>query len=428
MKKKSLPSKNLNSSNSSKKSYSDIKGFSNIIEDVIKYNKSESSSKKKENVINRQSAFDKDIDLDSLNNQILNSNEKEREKESIDENLYNNILKQLNQELKFDNQNKILTNNNLQNERKKYEKKEDLEYDKSIIKHLEIEIILNNNLKKSNPNKIIEKINEYFNNKEIYYYEYSNTRNISTITIGTIDNNIYESYYKKEEISQIQVSSIKNNETLKKIKIIDYISTLYSVYNNAFINKQFFYIINPMHCYYFDMKEEKLYLSNVLRIENILNENEIMFKRIEPSKEEIEKIEKNNQFNLIKFNEFPVIIDKLYMMNFFNVFINNGSEVKNFNIYSPFQFEGSFCRKCKIYLENFKKENNNIISINIYGILFENNIREIIHFLKEESKCKNFSIKFNKILSTESFYKINKNLKRPIDKFEYKDSYFFTII
>ena len=41
MKKKSLPSKNLNSSNSSKKSYSDIKGFSNIIEDVIKYNKSD---------------------------------------------------------------------------------------------------------------------------------------------------------------------------------------------------------------------------------------------------------------------------------------------------------------------------------------------------------------------------------------------------
>ena len=87
MKKKSLPSKNLNSSNRSKKSYSDIKGFSNIIEDVIKYNKSESSSKKKENVINRQSAFDKDLDLDSLNNQILNSNEQKREKESIDENL-----------------------------------------------------------------------------------------------------------------------------------------------------------------------------------------------------------------------------------------------------------------------------------------------------------------------------------------------------
>ena len=412
-----------------------IKGNSYIIDKVLNNNMNENSNNKIQNI--KKSAFDQDIDNDSFNNQNFNfSNEKKNDE--ID-NYYSNILKQLNQDLNFDNQNKILTNNNLQNEKKKYEKKNEFESDKSLIKHLEIEIIFNlknnssNSNKKSNSNSNqinnkIKCITEYFSNKNIFYYEYSNTRNISTITIGKIDNNLYESYYKNELINQIQLDSIKNNENLKKIKIIDYISSVYSVYNNALLNKEFFYIVNPMHTYYFDMKIEKLYLSNIIRIENILEENDILYNKIGPLKEELENNKKKNEYNILKFNECPVIIDKFYMMNFFNVFINNGSEVKSFNIYSPFNFEGATCRKCKIYQEIFEKEDKNIISIHIFGILFEYNIQEIIDYLKNTIKCKSFSIRLNKIKSTESFFRINKNLKRSIDWFEYKDSFFFTII
>ena len=428
MKKKSIPNKNLNHS-SRKKNINQIKASSYIINNILNNNMDENSNNRNQKIEKKKSAFDQDIDTDSFNNQNFNFSN-ENNKDEID-NYYSDILKQLNQDLNFDNQNKILTNNNLQNEKKKYEKKNEFESDKSLIKHLEIEIIFNiknnssNSNKKSNLTKInnkIKSINEYFSNKNIFYYEYSNTRNISTITIGKIDNNLYESYYKNELINQIQLSSIKNNEHLQKIKIIDYISSLNSVYNNALLNKEFFYIVNPMHTYYFDMKIKKLYLSNIIRIENILEENGILYKKIGPLKEELENNKKKNEYNILKFNDFPVIIDKFYMMNFFNVFINNGSEVKSFNIYSPFNFEGATCRKCKIYQETFEKEEKTIISIHIYGILFENNIKEIIDYLKNTIKCKSFSIKLNKIKSTESFFRINKNLKRSIDWFEYKDS------
>ena len=434
MKKKSIPNKNLNHS-SRKKNINQIKASSYIINNILNNNMDENSNNRNQKIEKKKSAFDQDIDTDSFTNQNFNFSN-ENNKDEID-NYYSDILKQLNQDLNFDNQNKILTNNNLQNEKKKYEKKNEFESDKSLIKHLEIEIIFNlknnssSSSKTSNSNKInnmIKSISEYFSNKNIVYYEYSNTRNISTITIGKIDNNLYESYYKNELINQIQLDSIKNNENLKKIKIIDYISSLYSVYNNALLNKEFFYIVNPMHTYYFDMKIKKLYLSNIIRIENILEENGILYKKIGPLKEELENNKKKNEYNILKFNDFPVIIDKFYMMNFFNVFINNGSEVKSFNIYSPFNFEGATCRKCKIYQEIFEKEEKTIISIHIYGILFENNIKEIIDYLKNTIKCKSFSIKLNKIKSTESFFRINKNLKRSIDWFEYKDSFFFTII
>ena len=434
MKKKSLPNQNLNNS-CRKKNINQIKGNSDIINNILNNNK-ENSNNKIENKSIKKSAFDQDLYSDYSNNQNSNSSNEKKNDENIP-NYIMNVIKKIHQDLNFDNQEKNLTNNKLQNEKKKYEKKSEFDSDKSLIKHLEIEIIFNiknnssNSNKKSNLTKInnkIKSINEYFSNKNIFYYEYSNTRNISTITIGKIDNNLYESYYKNELINQIQLSSIKNNEHLQKIKIIDYISSLNSVYNNALLNKEFFYIVNPMHTYYFDMKIEKLYLSNIIRIENILEENEILYNKIQPLKEELENNKKKNEYNILKFNDFPVIIDKFYMMNFFNVFINNGSEVKSFNIYSPFNFEGATCRKCKIYQETFEKEDMNIISIHIYGILFENNLKEIIDYLKNTIKCKKFSIKLNKIKSTESFFRINKNLKRPIDWFEYKDSFFFTII
>jgi hypothetical protein len=124
----------------------------------------------------------------------------------------------------------------------------------------------------------------------------------------------------------------------------------------------------------------------------------------------------------------PIGIGKLYVGLFFNFFVNQNI-LKPFNIFSNYEFEGCIFRKCMTKIIPVKKngDNNNIDSIfvRIEGIIFEENIQNIIDFLKNKLEANNYIIRLNKIKSTGNFYKENKEIESSFEKVEFKDNNFY---
>ena len=71
-------------------------------------------------------------------------------------------------------------------------------------------------------------------------------------------------------------------------------------------------------------------------------------------------------------------------------------------------------------------ENNyESIIIKIEGIIFEENILNIINFFKNQLEVSNYNFRLNKIKSTANFYKENKEIESNFERVEFKDNNFY---
>ena len=296
-------------------------------------------------------------------------------------------------------------------------------YERALYKDIEIEINLENNNNKiiKDAKKIILLLNNFLNSeKNFFYYEFSNTRNISFNKLSEGDFLLYKSFIK-------EFDNLDNNSRNKE----DYITPLYSL--------SFDY-----------SKEIPLLLTNSKTLEIELNKNDIKIIKIKTklgknkldinnNKEEIKNIEAKNDNNNInnkqEINEeetneienIPFGVSKLYSGLLYNYFANQNKS-NPFNIFSNFEFEGGIFRKCKFHVINIKSLNakNDNILVKIEGIIFEENINKIVNFIKNELNIDVFSVRLNKIKATSSFYLENKEIVSNFNKFDFKkDNFYF---
>ena len=354
---------------------------------------------------------------------------------NIDEKSINNILMLIAKDQHFEQYSvkpKQTANEISSAKPNRYEQFEQFEYDCSLFKIVDIEITIQ---KSDKFNDFKENVYKFFTDKEKFvYFEYSNTKNLTSFGMSQIDQISYESYFKNNfQIFFNQNQMRSKIEMLDKLRKINYITALNELYKNFILNKTFFYIITPMHSFYFNLSDTNdniketthsnsfTVLSNTLRLEKILDECDIGYTKIESNEE------RDNPHPL--FNENPAVIDSIYMTHFYNTVINEYKN-KNFNIFSPFPFEEATTRRCKISFKAIEKKEQNIIHIQLYGCVFQNELKNMITFLTNKKTYNkmndySFSLKLTRIPTTDSFYMLNKKLKRAVEKVEYKDNYFY---
>ena len=371
--------------------------------------------------------------------------------EKIDHNKYNKALSNFN--FLFAKEN----NKNNQKKLEKIEKKGQIskQYlsERALYKEIEIEIKLN---KKSIDN-IMSSLNNYFiNENNFIYYEYSNSRNITFNKLSEGDMLSYRYFYKNYDNINIDNNLYSSKE--EYIKQLDYVNTLNNLFFKYNINKKLFYVITPLYAYSFDYnKNIPLLLTSSKSLETQLKKNDIIIIKINVKNKINEKRKSSFSKNIKKENTetknnsndnidndksdedeeeletnnlgVPIGISQLYVGLFYNLFVNNNA-LKPFNIFSNFEFEGSTYRKCKANIIKIKKSgdnNNNYdrINIKIEGIIFEENIINIIDFFKDKLEINNYNIRLNKIRSTGSFYKENKEIESSFERFEFKENNFY---
>ena len=371
--------------------------------------------------------------------------------EKIDHNKYNKALSNFN--FLFAKEN----NKNNQKKLEKIEKKGQIskQYlsERALYKEIEIEIKLN---KKSIDN-IMPSLNNYFiNENNFIYYEYSNSRNITFNKLSEGDMLSYRYFYKNYDNINIDNNLYSSKE--EYIKQLDYVNTLNNLFFKYNINKKLFYVITPLYAYSFDYnKNIPLLLTSSKSLETQLKKNDIIIIKINVKNKINEKRKSSFSKNIKKENTetknnsndnidndkndedeeeleknnlgVPIGISQLYVGLFYNLFVNNNA-LKPFNIFSNFEFEGSTYRKCKANIIKIKKSgdnNNNYdrINIKIEGIIFEENIINIIDFFKDKLENNNYNIRLNKIRSTGSFYKENKEIESSFERFEFKENNFY---
>ena len=391
-----------------------------------------------------------------LNNKNYDSPKKEKGKdkeniftaglsyEKIDQNKYNKALTNFNHLFGKD-LNKINNNRKgIEKNDKKVQISKKYLSQRILYKSIEIEFNLENddNKKRKNKNEIISSLNNFLSDqKNLFYYEFSNSRNISFNKLSDGDYLLYRPFIK-------EFDNIDNNKE-EYIKQLDYVNTMNNLYYKFNVNKKLFFIITPLYTFSFDYnKELPLLLTNSKTLEIELDKNNIQIIKLKTkleknkynldlNKEDAknkETVNYNNDINKIEINEdemvetenVPIGIKKLYTGLFYNYFINNNI-TKPFNIFSNFEFEGGIYRKCKFQIINVNniKENGKIL-IKIEGIIFDENINKIVKYLKEDLKINIFSIRLNKIKNTSCFYLENKEIESPFDKFDFKkDTFYF---
>ncbi len=371
--------------------------------------------------------------------------------EKIDHNKYNKGLPNFNFLVAKDQK-----KNNKPKMAEKIEKKGQISkkylFVRALYKEIEIEIKLN---KKSIDN-IMPSLNNYFiNENNFIYYEYSNSRNITFNKLSEGDMLSYRYFYKNYDNINIDNNLYSSKE--EYIKQLDYVNTLNNLFFKYNINKKLFYVITPLYAYSFDYnKNIPLLLTSSKSLETQLKKNDIIIIKINVKNKINEKRKSSFSKNIKKENTetknnsndnidndksdedeeeletnnlgVPIGISQLYVGLFYNLFVNNNA-LKPFNIFSNFEFEGSTYRKCKANIIKIKKsgDNNNYdrINIKIEGIIFEENIINIIDFFKDKLEINNYNIRLNKIRSTGSFYKENKEIESSFERFEFKENNFY---
>ena len=390
-----------------------------------------------------------------LNNKNYDSPKKEKGKEKeniftaglsyekIDQNKYNKALTNFNHLFGKD-LNKINNNRKgIEKNDKKVQISKQFLSQRILYKSIEIEFNLENDdiKKRKNKNEIISSLNNFLSEqKNFFYYEFSNTRNISFNKLSESDYLLFRPFLK--EFDNIEDNNSSSKE--EYIKQIDYVNTMNNLYYKFNINKQLFFIITPLYTFSFDYnKEFPLLLTNSKTLEIELNNNNIQIIKIKTkleknkynldlNKEDTKNREKtNNDINEDEIDEVEnslIGIKKLYTGLFYNYFINKNI-TKPFNIFSNFEFEGGIYRKCKfqiINVNNINNNNNGKILIKIEGIIFDENINKIVSLMKEDLKISNFNIRLNKIRNTSCFYLENKEIESCFDKFDFKkDTFYF---
>ena len=390
-----------------------------------------------------------------LNNKNYDSPKKEKGKEKeniftaglsyekIDQNKYNKALTNFNHLFGKD-LNKINNNRKgIEKNDKKVQVSKKFLSQRILYKSIEIEFNLENddNKKRKNKNEIISSLNNFLSEqKNFFYYEFSNTRNISFNKLSESDYLLFRPFIK--EFDNIEDNNSSSKE--EYIKQLDYVNTMNNLYYKFNINKQLFFIITPLYTFSFDYnKEFPLLLTNSKTLEIELNNNNIQIIKIKTkleknkynldlNKEDTKNREKtNNDINEDEIDEVEnslIGIKKLYTGLFYNYFINKNI-TKPFNIFSNFEFEGGIYRKCKfqiINVNNINNNNNGKILIKIEGIIFDENINKIVSLMKEDLKISNFNIRLNKIRNTSCFYLENKEIESCFDKFDFKkDTFYF---
>ena len=387
-----------------------------------------------------------------LNNKNYDSPKKEKGKEKeniftaglsyekIDQNKYNKALTNFNHLFGKD-LNKINNNRkSIEKNDKKVQISKKFLSQRILYKSIEIEFNLENddNKKRKNKNEIISSLNNFLSEqKNFFYYEFSNTRNISFNKLSESDYLLFRPFIK--EFDNIEDNNSSSKE--EYIKQLDYVNTMNNLYYKFNINKQLFFIITPLYTFSFDYnKEFPLLLTNSKTLEIELNNNNIQIIKIKTkleknkynldlNKEDTKNREKtNNDINEDEIDEVEnslIGIKKLYTGLFYNYFINKNI-TKPFNIFSNFEFEGGIYRKCKFQIINVNNNNNGKILIKIEGIIFDENINKIVSLMKEDLKISNFNIRLNKIRNTSCFYLENKEIESCFDKFDFKkDTFYF---
>jgi len=390
-----------------------------------------------------------------LNNKNYDSPKKEKGKEKeniftaglsyekIDQNKYNKALTNFNHLFGKD-LNKINNNRkSIEKNDKKVQISKKFLSQRILYKSIEIEFNLENDdiKKRKNKNEIISSLNNFLSEqKNFFYYEFSNTRNISFNKLSESDYLLFRPFIK--EFDNIEDNNSSSKE--EYIKQLDYVNTMNNLYYKFNINKQLFFIITPLYTFSFDYnKEFPLLLTNSKTLEIELNNNNIQIIKIKTkleknkynldlNKEDTKNREKtNNDINEDEIDEVEnslIGIKKLYTGLFYNYFINKNI-TKPFNIFSNFEFEGGIYRKCKfqiINVNNINNNNNGKILIKIEGIIFDENINKIVSLMKEDLKISNFNIRLNKIRNTSCFYLENKEIESCFDKFDFKkDTFYF---
>ena len=390
-----------------------------------------------------------------LNNKNYDSPKKEKGKEKeniftaglsyekIDQNKYNKALTNFNHLFGKD-LNKINNNRkSIEKNDKKVQISKKFLSQRILYKSIEIEFNLENDdiKKRKNKNEIISSLNNFLSEqKNFFYYEFSNTRNISFNKLSESDYLLFRPFLK--EFDNIEDNNSSSKE--EYIKQLDYVNTMNNLYYKFNINKQLFFIITPLYTFSFDYnKEFPLLLTNSKTLEIELNNNNIQIIKIKTkleknkynldlNKEDTKNREKtNNDINEDEIDEVEnslIGIKKLYTGLFYNYFINKNI-TKPFNIFSNFEFEGGIYRKCKfqiINVNNINNNNNGKILIKIEGIIFDENINKIVSLMKEDLKISNFNIRLNKIRNTSCFYLENKEIESCFDKFDFKkDTFYF---
>ena len=371
--------------------------------------------------------------------------------EKIDHNKYNKALSNFN--FLFAKENKKNNQKKLEKIEKKGQISKQYLSERALYKEIEIEIKLN---KKSIDN-IMSSLNNYFiNENNFIYYEYSNSRNITFNKLSEGDMLSYRYFYKNYDNINIDNNLYSSKE--EYIKQLDYVNTLNNLFFKYNINKKLFYVITPLYAYSFDYnKNIPLLLTSSKSLETQLKKNDIIIIKINVKNKINEKRKSSFSKNIKKENTetknnsndnidndksdedeeeletnnlgVPIGISQLYVGLFYNLFVNNNA-LKPFNIFSNFEFEGSTYRKCKANIIKIKKSgdnNNNYdrINIKIEGIIFEENIINIIDFFKDKLEINNYNIRLNKIRSTGSFYKENKEIESSFERFEFKENNFY---
>lgn len=374
--------------------------------------------------------------------------------EKIDHNKYNEALSNLN--ILFTKDQK---KNNKQKMNEKIEKKKQISKkylgERALYKEIEIEIKLNNEDKfNKSKEEGMNLLNNFFiNESNFVYYEYSNSRNISFNKLSEGDMLSYRYFYKSYDNINIDSKIYSSKE--EYIKQLDYVNSLNNLFLKYNINKKFFYIITPLYAYSFDYnKNIPLLITTSKSLETQLENYGIKTIQInhkknseKQNKNSINKIinkkdnteTKNNVDNNDKSEDYedeldinnnsgvPIGISKLYVGLFFNFFVNDNA-LKPFNIFSNFEFEGSIYRRCKSQINKKKKKGENnyeSIIIKIEGIIFGENIQNIINFFKNQLEVCNYNFRLNKIKTTENFYKENKEIESNFERVEFKDNNFY---
>ena len=371
--------------------------------------------------------------------------------EKIDHNKYNNILSNFNFLLPKD-PNKNINQKKAEKQEKKGQISKKYLCERALYKEIEIEIKLNQNKKPIE--EIMALLNDFFINKNNFiYYEFSNSRNISFNKLSEGDMLLYRYFYKNYDNLNIDNNLYSSKE--EYIKQLDYVNTLNNLFYKYNIDKKLFYIITPLYAYSFDYnKSIPLLISSSKSLENQISKKGIKIIKIKnkvksekqnknSAYKNINKKENNETKNNIDINDkseddeeeleinntaVPIGISQLYVGHLFNFFIND-NVLKPFNVFSNYEFEGSIFRKCKTQINKTKINSENKIYesfiIKIEGIIFEENILNIIDFLKNKINISNYSIRLNKIRNTSNFYKENKEIESNFEKIEFKENNFY---
>ena len=225
-----------------------------------------------------------------LNNKTYDSPKKEKGKEKeniftaglsyekIDQNKYNKALTNFNHLFGKD-LNKINNNRkSIEKNDKKVQISKKFLSQRILYKSIEIEFNLENDdiKKRKNKNEIISSLNNFLSEqKNFFYYEFSNTRNISFNKLSESDYLLFRPFIK--EFDNIEDNNSSSKE--EYIKQLDYVNTMNNLYYKFNINKQLFFIITPLYTFSFDYnKEFPLLLTNSKTLEIELNNNNIQIK------------------------------------------------------------------------------------------------------------------------------------------------------